>query len=252
MFALQRYFVRNEQIVGDHVMISGDDVHHIGRVMRMNEGDRLLCCNERSETMLCEIEQISNDFVRCRIIQWIEGNVELPVHIYVASGLLKGDKYELVLQKGTELGARGFLPLITSRSIVKWDEKKGDKKVERWQKIVKEAAEQSHRAYMPSVYAPMTIRELIAWASDMDYTCIAYEEEAKEGKHRAFADLLQKMDEGNSLLIVFGPEGGLSEQEVTLLKQHGFIACSLGPRILRAETAPLYALSAVSYEWELK
>lgn len=196
--------------------------------------------------------KISNDFVRCRIIQWIEANVELPVHIYVASGLLKGDKYELVLQKGTELGARGFLPLITSRSIVKWDEKKGDKKVERWQKIVKEAAEQSHRAYMPSVYAPMTIRELIAWANDMDYTCIAYEEEAKEGRHSVLAHLLQTMNEGESLLLVFGPEGGLSEQEVTLLKQHSFMTCSLGPRILRAETAPLYALSAASYEWELK
>ncbi len=248
---MQRYFVRNEQIVGDHIMISGDDVHHIGRVMRMNEGDRLLCCNERSETMLCEIEQISNDFVRCRIIQWIEANVELPVHIYVASGLLKGDKYELVLQKEQSLereaSFRSSHPVRLSNGTRKKAIKSGT-----LAKIVKEAAEQSHRAYMPSVYAPMTIRELIAWANDMDYTCIAYEEEAKEGRHSVLAHLLQTMNEGESLLLVFGPEGGLSEQEVTLLKQHSFMTCSLGPRILRAETAPLYALSAASYEWELK
>jgi 16S rRNA (uracil1498-N3)-methyltransferase len=249
---LQQYFISNEQIYGDRLDIRGDDVHHIARVMRMNTGDRLLCCNEDGQTALCKIEEISNDFVRCRIIEWIQVDVELPAHVYIANGLLKGDKFELVIQKGTELGAFSFIPLKAARSVVKWDEKKGDKKIERWQKIAKEAAEQSHRTRIPSIFSPLSIEQLIEWSRDVDYKIIAYEEEAKRGERKQLKNILRQLQRGQSIVAVFGPEGGFSEQEVAMLKENGFISCSLGPRILRAETAPLYFLSAVSYELEFK
>ncbi|GMB07576.1 16S rRNA (uracil1498-N3)-methyltransferase [Thermolongibacillus altinsuensis] len=249
---MQQYFISNEQIYGDRLDIRGDDVHHIARVMRMNTGDRLLCCNEDGQTALCKIEEISNDFVRCRIIEWIQVDVELPAHVYIANGLLKGDKFELVIQKGTELGAFSFIPLKAARSVVKWDEKKGDKKIERWQKIAKEAAEQSHRTRIPSIFSPLSIEQLIEWSRDVDYKIIAYEEEAKRGERKQLKNILRQLQRGQSIVAVFGPEGGFSEQEVAMLKENGFISCSLGPRILRAETAPLYFLSAVSYELEFK
>jgi 16S rRNA (uracil1498-N3)-methyltransferase len=249
---LQRYFIPNEQVHGDRLVILGEDVHHIVRVMRMNTGDRLLCCNEDGQTALCVIEEISNDFVRCRVIEWIHADVELPVRAHVASGLLKGDKFELVVQKGTELGAFSFIPLKTVRSVVKWVDKKGDKKIERWQKIAKEAAEQSHRTHVPAIFPPVSLQQLIDWSRDVDYKIIAYEEEAKQGERKQFANILKQLQPNQSIVAVFGPEGGLAEQEVAMLKENGFISCSLGPRILRAETAPLYFLSAVSYQLEFK
>jgi 16S rRNA (uracil1498-N3)-methyltransferase len=249
---LQRYFVSNNQFLnGGYVAISGDDYHHIVRVMRMSEGAEIICCNENSEAALCEIEQITNEKVIARIIKWIEEKTELPIHIYIAHGLPKGDKLELVIQKGTELGAFSFIPFLAARSVVKWEDKKAEKKLERWKKIAKEAAEQSQRARIPDVYAPMTIRELIEFAVTIDYRLVAYEEEAKRGEKAVLAKVLREIKPGQSLLVLFGPEGGFSEQEISLLHDNGFLSCSLGPRILRTETAPLYVLAAASYEWEL-
>jgi 16S rRNA (uracil1498-N3)-methyltransferase len=245
---MQRYLI--EQIENDQAMITGDDAHHIVRVMRMKLGDKLYCC-ANGKTALCTIAEITNEFVKAAVVQWVEESNELPVFVTIASGLPKGDKLEFVLQKGTELGAAAFLPFQATRSIVKWDAKKGDKKVERWIKIAKEAAEQSHRAVVPSVWAPVLFRELVSISNEYDICMVAYEEEAKQGEKANFAKALERIQPGQRILIVVGPEGGLTEEEVRLLREHNFITCSLGPRILRTETAPLYALSAVSYYFEL-
>ncbi|MFX3623781.1 MAG: 16S rRNA (uracil(1498)-N(3))-methyltransferase [Ectobacillus sp.] len=245
---MQRYFI--DAINGEEVIITGDDAHHIARVMRMERGDQIYCCAE-GKTVLCAIAEITNTFVKATVVQWVEESNELPVSITIASGLPKGDKLELILQKGTELGADAFLPFQAARSIVKWDAKKADKKVERWMKIAKEAAEQSHRSAVPAVQAPVSFKELLQISAGYDACIVAYEEEAKQGEKANFAKTLGKLQPGERLLIVFGPEGGLTEEEVQLLREHNFITCSLGPRILRTETAPLYALAAVSYYFEL-
>ncbi|GGJ63094.1 16S rRNA (uracil1498-N3)-methyltransferase [Anoxybacillus voinovskiensis] len=250
---MQRYFVSSDQINNhEQIVITGDDYHHIVRVMRMSEGDEVICSNGNGLSALCEIEQITNESVIARVIEWKEERTELPAQIYIAHGLPKADKLELVIQKGTELGAFAFIPFLAARSVVKWEEKKAEKKLERWQKIAKEAAEQAHRANVPHVYAPMTIRELVEFAKTCDYRLVAYEEEAKNGEAAALKTVLQQMKQGQSLIVVFGPEGGFAGQEMELFRSHGFLACGLGPRILRTETAPLYVLAAASYEWELK
>jgi 16S rRNA (uracil1498-N3)-methyltransferase len=249
---VQRYFINSNQIVEQTISFLGEDVHHIGRVMRMTVDDKLLCsCSETRQTALCQITEITNDMVVAHIVEWIKTETELPVRVTIANGLPKGDKLELVIQKGTELGAEMFIPFNAARSIVKWDEKKGKKKVERWNKIAKEAAEQSHRSFVPVVSEPISLSELIQASKDYDYKLVAYEESAKEGERASFAGALQKMEPNNSVLILFGPEGGLTEKEIEKLVQHGFICCALGPRILRTETAPLYALAAISYQFEL-
>lgn len=249
---MQRYFVSDDQVKNDHFIIQGDDYHHIVHVMRMVKGSELICVLSCNKTALCRIEQITNEHVIVRVVKWINEQTELPVQIYIAHGLPKGDKLELVIQKGTELGASSFIPFVAARSIVKWDAKKANKKLERWKKIAKEAAEQSHRGKIPDVHAPMTIYELVEFAKIADYRLFAYEEEAKQGNHQMLTSVFRKMKRGQSLLAVFGPEGGFSSEEVELLKQHGFFSCSLGPRILRTETAPLYLLAAASYQFELQ
>ncbi|MEI4800239.1 16S rRNA (uracil(1498)-N(3))-methyltransferase [Bacillus sp. NPDC077411] len=247
---MQRYFVEEQNVNEMAIRIVGDDVHHIGRVMRMTPGDQIYCCTN-GKTAICTIAEITNEFVNATIVEWVEMSTELPVFVTIASGLPKGDKLELILQKGTELGAAGFLPFQASRSIVKWDAKKAGKKVERFNKIVKEAAEQSHRSEIPTVYAPVSFKELLAMSKDYDNCLVAYEEEAKQGEKSNFAKALTKLRPGQKVLIVFGPEGGLTEEEVSSLSEYAFVPCSLGPRILRTETAPLYALSAASYHFEL-
>ncbi|WP_404346961.1 16S rRNA (uracil(1498)-N(3))-methyltransferase [Sutcliffiella horikoshii] len=249
---MQRYFVNSNQIDETSITITGEDVHHIIRVMRMNEDDQLLCsCSETRQTALCKIAEITNDMVVTDIVEWIKAETEIPVRVTIANGLPKGDKLELVIQKGTELGAESFIPFNAARSIVKWDEKKGKKKVERWNKIAKEAAEQSHRSMVPVVEEPATLAKLIEKSKDYTYKIVAYEESAKEGESSAFANTLKNMKHGESVLCVFGPEGGLTEKEIDKLVEHGFVPCALGPRILRTETAPLYVLAAISYHFEL-
>jgi 16S rRNA (uracil1498-N3)-methyltransferase len=249
---MQRYFVPSSQIKEQSLTILNDDAHHIQRVMRMNVLDRVLCCNDKGETCLCEITEFTNEEVNLNIVEWLKETKELPVQVTIASGLPKGDKLELIIQKATELGCNQFVPFNAARSIVKWDEKKGDKKLERWMKISKEAAEQSHRSMIPTIHKPYSLNALIRFGENFDYKMVAFEEEAKIGEQSRFANLLTNMKPGQSLLAVFGPEGGLSEQEIVRLTESGFVSCGLGPRILRTETAPLYVLSAISYHFELQ
>ncbi|EOR23668.1 16S rRNA (uracil(1498)-N(3))-methyltransferase [Cytobacillus oceanisediminis] len=245
---MQRYFAKQEE---DTFIIQEDDYHHIVRVMRMNVGDKIYCVNNDQQVAQCSIENIFENEVTAKVVQWLEGEIELPVSVSIVSGLPKGDKLEWIIQKGTELGAYEFIPFIAARSVVKWDEKKGAKKLIRWNKIAKEAAEQSHRTMIPEVSTPISMKELIKRSKSYDVKIIAYEEEAKEGESAMLTKKLQSMTKGQTILALFGPEGGLSESEVNLLKEQDFVTCGLGPRILRTETAPLYLLSAVSYHFEL-
>lgn len=245
---MQRYFV--DHITDNRFYISKEDRHHIVKVMRLKEGDKIICATG-GRAALCLIEEITDDGVVAEVVKWEEESVELPVKVAIASGLPKGDKLEWIIQKGTELGAYTFIPFAASRSVVKWDEKKAAKKVERWSKIAKEAAEQSHRQSLPEVISPVSLKQLIELSKSYDYKLIAFEEDAKQGESSTLHCTLHSIQKGQSLLFVFGPEGGLTEEEVLLLKENGFQSCGLGPRILRTETAPLYALSAVSYHTEL-
>ncbi|MBM7584734.1 16S rRNA (uracil1498-N3)-methyltransferase [Bacillus pakistanensis] len=248
---MQRYFLEKEYIDGELFYVDGDDFHHMTRVMRMKEGDKFFVVFKGGKSAISQIESISSDDIKASIVQWETAIKELPITVTIASGLPKGDKLEWIIQKGTELGAHEFIPFNADRSIVKWDEKKAKKKVERWEKIAKEAAEQSHRRLVPKVFSPHSFSELIDMSNQYEYKLIAYEEESRACEIGNFAHTISSMKNGSRILIIFGPEGGLTEQEVMTSQQFGFLPCGLGPRILRAETAPLYVLSAISYQFEL-
>lgn len=247
---MQRYFVKHRTNENSFV-IDADDRHHMIKVMRMEIGDKVICVDPKGDTAVCEIAKITDEHVVAVVVQWIDEKSELPILVTIASGLPKADKLEWIIQKGTELGAHEFIPFSARRSVVKWDEKKSAKKIDRWQKIAKEAAEQAHRGMVPDIVSPMNFKALIEKSKNFDYKLAAYEEESRSGESSIFSATLQKMKQGESLLIVFGPEGGLAEEEVGLLQENAFVLCGLGPRILRTETAPLYALAAISYHFEL-
>lgn len=247
---MQRYFI-NEAIKEGSVRIAGNDAKHIIRVMRMAVGDKIICCGPDGRCGICKIEEFSADTVRVKAETFLNDSVELPVTVTISQGLPKGDKLDLVVQKGTELGAAGFLPFEAERSIVKWDRKKKEKKTERLRTIAKEAAEQSHRSRIPIVNEAVTFGELVSLGSQYNHKMIAYEEEAKAGEDRNLRKVMKQISKGQSLLVVIGPEGGFSESEISELVKAGFLACGLGPRILRTETAALYVLAAISYQFEL-
>lgn len=250
MLSLQRYFVTN-RINDQQFIINGEDRHHILNVMRMKIGDHIICVDPLGKIAECKITETSEFQVVADIVECKDENPELPIQITIASGLPKGDKLEWIIQKGTELGAHKFLPFAAARSVVKWDEKKSAKRVQRWQKIAKEAAEQSHRAFVPEIINPVSFKTLLQRSSQYDYKLVAFEDESRNGETSVFSSILRKMKRGESLLILFGPEGGLSQEEIQLAKENHFSLCGLGPRILRTETAPLYALAAASYQFEL-
>ncbi|MFC7684629.1 16S rRNA (uracil(1498)-N(3))-methyltransferase [Ureibacillus sp. GCM10028918] len=247
---MQRYFVHEPFNELNELTITGENARHISKVMRMESGEEIILVHADT-AFICEIVSIGQDVIVKQTGKTIP-SPEMPIKVDIACGLPKGDKLELITQKSTELGMNALIPFSAERSIVKWDEKKGEKKTERLQKIAQEAAEQSHRTRIPTIMNPVSFKQLLTLVSQYDVVFIADEEDAKKETRTRFADKLKKVydNESKSILLIFGPEGGISRNEAKSLLQAGAETMSLGPRILRAETAPLYALAAISYEFE--
>ncbi|MCM3637363.1 16S rRNA (uracil(1498)-N(3))-methyltransferase [Sporosarcina luteola] len=246
---MQRYFLETPFDEDGNAFISGDDGKHIAKVMRMEAGD-LVIAVDNGEAFISEIADILSEGVTVRKKDGKLPSNEMQVSVTIACGLPKGDKLDLIVQKGTELGMSRIIPFEAKRSIVKWDTKKGDKKVDRLKKIAKEAAEQCHRTIIPEVSTPMPFKQLLQESRNYDVRFFADEEDAKGIDPNRIADRLKNVYHKQTVLVVFGPEGGLSREEAEEMRAADFLSVSLGPRILRTETAPLYFLSAMSYEFE--
>lgn len=248
---MQRYFVPEEQFDESGVRITGEDARHIRRVMRMNVADTIVCANNKGDAFLCKIKAFEDQSVIAGIESVLTSESELPVRITIAQGIPKGDKFDTIVQKGTECGAAAFIPFHSERTVSVWQKEKSEKKRLRLQRIAKEASEQTHRLFIPEVEPLMTLDQLLIFSERFTCKAVAYEETAKAGVQSGLPSLLRNMKAGNSLIMVIGPEGGLSPNEAERLKQSGFLLCGLGPRILRTETAALYLLSCASYHFEL-
>lgn len=239
---MQRYFITSEQITDQTIVITGDDVHHIKTVMRFRPGTTIMIADGTGVEYIAEIIEYDVDRVFCRVLETREARGESRTRVTIAQSMPKGDKFEWILQKATELGAKRFLPFSSERTVVKLEPKKVDKKVERWQKITKEAAEQAHRGYVPNVEMPISWKQLLQQIESFPGTVwIAYE---KGGKSLTTALAQTHVDE---IMVLIGPEGGFSAKEVEEAGQAGAITISLGNRILRTETASLLALSCIFF-----
>lgn len=248
---MQRYFLEGTYAQQETYELEGNDFHHAAHVMRMTTGQACYLSFSNQETIIAEVTEIVEDKVLLKEVGKEEMTKEMPYDVTIACGYTKGDKLEWVAQKATELGMAGLIGFPAKASVVKWDHKKLDKKQPRLEKIVKEAAEQSHRQLVPRVSLLTAFSELIEEIDGYDIVLVAYEESAKVGEQTQLVQTLQSITCNQRVLVVFGPEGGVMPEEILALEAKGAKLCALGPRILRAETAPLYLLSAMSYQWEL-
>lgn len=243
---MQRYFVNKNQIKAPYIEIIGDDYHHIKNVMRNNIGDKAYVCND-DKTYLAHIEKIANDKIIFFIDEELKENKELKINVSIAQGLVRKEKMEEVVDYITELGASSYIPVIMDRSIVKYKQEKDDNKNIRLNKIAKEAAEQSHRTKILEVSKTINFKELLNISKNYDLCLYAYE---KANDNDSLKKILKNKKYQN-ILVLIGPEGGISDIEVAALDKADFVKMSLGPRILRTQVAPLYIMSAISYEVEL-
>ena len=234
---MQRYFCNdcNNNIY----TLNSDDSYHIKKVMRMNVGD-LIEIVDNKRLFICEIiDEVG--LVNALVVSQKDDYNEMDVKVIIAQSLVNEQKMDQILQKGTELGAYAFYPYKARNSVVK-DNGKGDKKNVRWQKIVKEASEQSKRNIIPKVYGMVDINELIKIESSLKLICTVNE------VTKNIKNVLQEYKKCDTIIIVVGPEGGFTEQEEEIFINNGFIPVSLGKRVLRTETASLVALSMINYE----
>ncbi|AZN40439.1 RsmE family RNA methyltransferase [Paenibacillus albus] len=249
---MQRYFVTPEQLQDNRVVLTGDDAHHVVRVMRMEAGDSIIVSDGQSRVAEAVIRVLSPGNVEAEVSEWLQDSSEPLWSITVAQSLPKGDKMEIVIQKGTEIGAVSFVPFESQRMIVQYDGKKEAKRLERWGKIAKEAAEQAHRSRIPAIEAVASWKELIALIKTYDLALFCYE---KEGGCLGLRDAISAQrarqgwgSEERSILLIVGPEGGFTEREAGEAEEAGAVVVGLGKRILRTETAAMVGLACLMYE----
>ncbi|MEO3947352.1 RsmE family RNA methyltransferase [Gorillibacterium sp. CAU 1737] len=270
---MQRYFLPPEGFEQDRIVITGDDAHHLIRVMRAEPGDEVICCDGLGRAVLARLTEIGKTEVSAIATQELPQTGEPSVELWIAQSLPKGDKLETVMQKGTELGATRFIPFLSERTVVQYDAKKEEKRLDRWRKIVKEAAEQSHRSVVPEVLAPLSWKALLKLIGEVELAVLCYEKESGlqlRSLLREIGDLREKsateaatpsaQTEGTAtstsrptkrprILVIVGPEGGITEREAEEAEQAGARSTGLGPRILRTETAGMAATACIMYEY---
>lgn len=240
---MNRFFVDRDQIVDNRIEILGKDVRHIKNVLRLKPKDQIeVICD--GMTYICEIMELGSNNIPLLILDSFEGKNEPPIDIVLYQGIAKGSKMDFIIQKATEIGISEIYPIITHRTVVKIkDRKKEQKKVERWQAIVEEASKQSKRDRLPMINDITSFNEMIDILKDQSNIIVPYEEEETFGLKEA----LKNIEEGK-IHIIIGPEGGFEEEEVEMLKAINGKSVTLGPRILRTETAGLVVGSIVLYE----
>ena len=215
---------------------------HLAKVLRLSPGDIIVGFDNTGMEYTGVIVKIEDKSVTCRVLSTDHPDVEAHTTIYLVAGLSKGEKMEWVIQKGTELGMAGLIPLRTKRSIMHLEGSKAQDRVVRWQKIASEAAKQSHRVQEPKIYEVCDWKDLAEQLPPDTQWLIPYEEELTQ----RLATVLKSLDAERPIAILIGPEGGFDQTEVALAQEKlGAKSVSLGPRILRTETAAVATLTMV-------
>lgn len=242
---MHKFFVPKNSINNDVAIIEGDDVKHIYKVLRLETGDRVSINNCNGEEILGEIEEINKKQVVIKCLKKLELNNESSIEVYLFQGLPKSSKMDLIVQKATELGVKEITPIITERVVVK-SELGEFKKLDRWNRIVLEACKQSKRSIIPRVNTPLELKELLGLLKDMDLVVVPYENQEGYGIKK----LVNSIDKDvvKKVAVIIGPEGGFEEREIDLLRELGAHIVTLGPRILRTETAGFTCVSLLMYE----
>lgn len=233
---MPRFFIN--YVPEERAVITGDDARHIVHSLRMQRGESLTLCDSIGTDYHCEIENVAEDAVTVRILNFCRTVAEPSVKVTVYQGLPKADKMDSIVQKAVETGAVRVVPVMTARCVSKPDEKSAVKKIARWQKIAEEAAKQSGRGVIPQVASITGFKAAVQEASQNGETILFF-----EGGGKSIAELVSR--ETGNLAVFIGPEGGFEQSEVDYALQNGGRIGTLGARILRTETAPIAALAAI-------
>ncbi|MGN0114371.1 MAG: 16S rRNA (uracil(1498)-N(3))-methyltransferase [Acutalibacteraceae bacterium] len=241
---MPRFFEDIAPQIGDEIILNAENANHCAKALRMTIGEHICVCSGDMDYD-CAITEICADTVKCRVIESQKSQTEPSVFITLYQCLPKGDKLETVVQKSVELGVYEIKPVLSSRCISRPDDKKSLKKTERLCKIAKSACEQSGRGRIVNVSPTVSFDTAVAEAAQADLAIMFYEG-GGEPLGKVFADFsCDTNGTSASIAVLIGPEGGFSETEVQLAKSSGIITATLGKRILRTETAPLAALTAI-------
>ena len=239
---MARFFVEPEELSGDQILLTGENAQH-AKVLRLKAGEQVLVCDGQGMECLCEVEDVSPQEIAVKVLEKRASITEARVKASIYMAFPKADKLEHVIQKATELGVYEIVAFPSARCISKPDEKSLSKKVERWQKIAASAAEQSGRGRIPQVLTLPSYKAALERAAKSDKALLFYENERATTLRMAL-----ESSPYETVSLLTGPEGGLEEAEVKQALDAGLSVCTLGKRILRCETAPLCALSAVMYD----
>ena len=246
---MPKFFVKSNQIKEDKIVILGEDVNHIKNVLRLNVNDNIQICDmDTAVNYTCGINKISNETIECNIFNQIDSEAESDIHINIFQGLPKSDKMELIIQKSVELGANEITPIEMKRCVSKIEEKSKCKKLERWQKISEVAAKQCGRDIIPKINQITDIKNICNLTSEYDIVLLAYENEKQNTLKSELLKIKNKTKEKLKIAVIIGPEGGIDEKEVSLLKENGAKVVTLGKRILRTETVAFTLISIIMYE----
>ncbi len=239
---MTRFFVTTEELKLDMPVLAGENFQH-AKVLRLKEGEQILLCDGQGQESLCAVREAGSAELMLQTLERRSSASEAAVRISVYMAFPKGDKLEHVIQKATELGAFEIVAFPSARCVSRPDDKSLKKKLERWQKIAASAAEQSGRGRIPQVLTVNSYAEALKHAAKADKALLFYENEQATTLKMALS-----AGEYQTVSLLTGPEGGLEGKEVEQAVSAGLTVCTLGKRILRCETAPLCALSAVMYD----
>lgn len=240
------FFLSPEELFKDRVILKNENLRHL-RALRLKKGDFVVLSDGRGKAFQARLDVIDPQKAVAVILEEIKERVEPSLEVRLYLGISKGEKVEQVIRQAVELGARRIATVITRRTVVKLTASKGKEKARRWQKIAYSAAAQCRRSYVPEIRGPLSFEEMMGCLEKEKMVIVPWEEEREKGLY----SLLKEYSPPPKEVSLFtGPEGGISPEEMNMLKRHpGVHPVTLGPRILRAETAPLALLAVIMFCW---
>jgi 16S rRNA (uracil1498-N3)-methyltransferase len=236
-----RFFIKKEYRESSFVFLKGEEHHHLSRVARIKPGENVYLFDRQGSDYLARVEEVGKNSTRLFVLEKRQKK-DMRIHVILAQALIKAKNLELVLQKATELGMSEFIPVISSRSVVKIGDKT-EKKMHRWRRIVLESAKQCGRSVVPQIHKPLDLNIFLQTRDEDKKVFFS----GRGGKY--LRDLLVSLKPPASVVLLVGPEGDWTDREERDIVGHGFEAVSLGPLILRSETAAMASLAMVSHFW---
>jgi 16S rRNA (uracil1498-N3)-methyltransferase len=243
---VHRFIVDPKSIHNGHLRIYGDDLKHLRTVLRLGPGDSINVFDGTGKEFEAKLLSVDKTCALAEITASFQTEAEPEINLTLFQGLLKGEKMDLIIQKGVELGVRSIIPVITDRTVVQVDNNKSEKKALRWSKIAREASKQCRRAMVPHISEPISFDEAISESKRYEAALLLYENESKKClKETLKCYTINKIKE---IALFVGPEGGFTPHEIEKYTNSGFDVAGLGRRILRAETAAISVISIIMYE----